>query len=69
MSSTPSRVCQLIIYDLNFFWILYITLLYRTGKKGTLEVNGFSIVEGESQGILKMLNTQGNIYIGKLHSD
>jgi len=36
----------------------------RTGKSGSLEVNGFSFVRGESQGILKMLNTEGNIYIG-----
>ncbi|KAK2193775.1 hypothetical protein NP493_5g02050 [Ridgeia piscesae] len=36
----------------------------RTGRKGSLEIDGFSFVEGESGGVLRMLNTRGNMYIG-----
>ncbi|ELU12611.1 hypothetical protein CAPTEDRAFT_90339, partial [Capitella teleta] len=38
----------------------------RSGKYGSLEVDGFSFVEGESSGNLQMLNTKGNIYMGGL---
>lgn len=39
-------------------------ILRRQASDGSIELD--SITEfGESQGILKMLNTRGNIYIGK----
>jgi len=38
----------------------------RTGKYGSLTLDGFSYAEGESAGSLSALNTNGNIYIGGL---
>lgn len=38
--------------------------LIRTGKAGNLELDGTNVYEGSSGGILQMLNTEGNIYIG-----
>jgi len=41
-------------------------VLRRQASDGSIELD--SITEfGESQGVLKMLNTRGNIYIGKSH--
>jgi len=44
-----------------------VVVAFRTGRKGSLEIDGFSFVEGESGGVLRMLNTRGNMYIGKSH--
>ena len=43
-----------------------INLFFRTGKDGNLELDGTNVYAGSSGGILAMLNTEGNIYIGKL---
>ena len=64
----PQSWCDIMLYVLiNELIIIdvYFNGFNRTGKSGSLEVNGFSFVRGESQGILKMLNTEGIIYIGK----
>ncbi len=36
------------------------------GRRGSLDIDGVTLIEGESLGILEMLNTEGNIYIGLL---
>lgn len=36
----------------------------RTGRHGSLELDGVHQQFGESKGILQMLNTDGDIYIG-----
>jgi len=41
-------------------------ICYRTGRDGSLEIDGFSYAEGQSGGVLGILNTRGNIYIGML---
>jgi hypothetical protein len=38
------------------------------GRQGSLDIDGVTLIEGESLGILEMLNTEGNIYIGALCS-
>ena len=45
--------------------MLYYNLYFRTGKAGTLIIDGINRVEGESRGNLEMLNVDGNIYLGK----
>ena len=42
-------------------------VVFRTGRHGSLEIDGFSFVEGESGGVLRMLNTPGNMFIGESH--
>lgn len=39
-------------------------ILDRTGRDGSMTLNGSNKVFGSSQGTLEMLNTEGNIYIG-----
>ena len=45
--------------------VRYDTVVFRTGRRGSLEIDGFSFMEGESGGVLRMLNTLGNMFIGK----
>ena len=37
----------------------------RRGKKGSIKIDDNPVIQGESKGVLQMLNTDGNIYIGK----
>jgi len=39
-------------------------MVCRAGRRGSLEVDGFTSDEGESGGVLTGLNTSGNLYIG-----
>ena len=61
---TPDRVdrkvCQLVPFP-----ILCVVNYIRSGRSGSLEIDGFSFVEGESGGSLQMLNTEGNIFLGE----
>ena len=36
----------------------------RAGRRGSLEVDGYTSDEGEAGGLLTGLNTSGNLYIG-----
>ncbi len=40
-------------------------MLIRTGKQGYLQIDGGSVQHGQSQGKSIMVNTKGNIYLGK----
>ena len=39
-------------------------MLCRAGRRGSLEVDGYTSDEGEAGGLLTGLNTSGNLYIG-----
>ena len=61
-------MCVVIGYGRSRCGYMNVVVGFRTGRKGSLEIDGFSFVEGESGGVLRMLNTRGNMYIGKSHT-
>ena len=65
--NTFTKYRDFILNQFHFFNFCNIIMLYfyRNGRGGTLEIDDVAQDRGESGGNLKMLNVQGNIYIGE----